>query len=59
MLKKLLVAALACITLFLSQRTLTTESRARSAPQAQSSQADSRDKVPGAAAKATRTAVLF
>lgn len=53
MLKKLLVAVLACITLFLSQRTMTNESRARSLHPAPSAEDGA------AAAKATRTAVLF
>lgn len=53
MLKKLLVAVLACITLFLSQRTLTNESRPRSLRDARRTQ----DDAP--AVKATRTAILF
>ena len=58
MLKKLLVAVLACITLFLSQRALT-DSRPRPVQQAQSDRADAHDNENTSAAKTTRTAVLF
>ena len=55
MLKKLLVAALACITLFLSQRALMNESRAHSVQHRD----DGRTKDTGGPVKATRTALLF
>lgn len=59
MLKKLLVAVLACITLFLSQRALINDSRAHSVPPAPSDRDDGRLEDTGAAVKATRTAILF
>ena len=55
-LRKLLVAALACITLFLSQRALT-DSRPRPAPQADRD--DAPEPAPSSAVKIVRTAVLF
>ena len=59
MLKKLIVAVLACITLFLSQRALMNDSRAHAVPQAGTDRDDGRTKDTGAAVKATRTAILF
>jgi len=55
-LRKLLVAALACITLFLSQRSMT-DPRPRSAPQANFDEAH--DRPSSSAVTVARTAVLF
>jgi len=70
-LKKLIVALLACLTLFLSQRALT-ESRARSLPERQLTVVESasasaseaemdstHDTAPPAPATVDRTAVLY
>lgn len=69
MLKKLIVALLACLTLFLSQRALT-ESRARSMPDRQANMVESssasetatgsaQHTAPPAPATVDQTAVLF
>lgn len=55
MLKKLIVAILACITLFLSQRALTS-SRTHSVPQARNGTTDGPDKDSTTAVEATRAA---